>query len=159
MSAFLAKFAGGYVVCRVLYFALPDALLQALIHFAIAVPVAAIVGLVAPHEALRAIDANLVSPRATLEIVRGCAGAGVAFLLAAAIAAFPSGLKRKLRGVALGLAFVYALNALRIVGLYGVLAYRGEWFEILHLYIVPLGVIAAAAAFFGWWVLPRAAPA
>src|SRR5262245_18409404 len=158
VSAFLARFALGYVACHALYFALPDVIVQELIHAAIAAPAAAIIELWAPAEAVREVQGSLVSPRATLEIVRGCDGAGAAFLLGAAIVAFPSPWARRLQGVALGMAFVYLLNELRLIALYGVVAYRQDWFGLLHGYVVPIAVVAAAAAFFGWWMPPRVAP-
>ena len=156
---FLARFALGYLALYAAYAALPDATLQALIHAVIAVPAAVLLDTFAPGEAVRALHGSLVSPRATLEIVRGCDGAGAAFLLTAAIAAFPSSGTRKLQGVALGLALLYLINEIRIIGLYGVVAYHYDWFAILHGYFVPLAVIGAAAAFFTWWTLPRAARA
>jgi len=94
---------------------------------------------------------KLSSPRATLSIVRGCDGAGVTFLLIAAVLAFSAGWKYKLLGAAGALVLTYALNELRVVGLYFVAAYHSEWFGLLHDYLVPTLLIVACCIFFAAW--------
>src|SRR5262249_57829994 len=61
VSAVLAKFVLGYVACHVLYFSLPHAVLQELIHAAIAVPAAAVLDLCAPAGAGGAVVRPVVS--------------------------------------------------------------------------------------------------
>lgn len=157
---FLIAFAAAYVVGHVGYYAIPDQVLrEVVIHFGIVVPSTAAIDLVAPAERVVAQGHMLVSPRATLEVVRGCDGIGTALLLAAAIVAFPGGWSRKLGGLALGLALVYVANLVRIVGLYFVVAYRGDWFQFLHTYLVPVAFVALVAVFFAWWAARAAGTA
>lgn len=152
--AFLARFVAAYVAGHALYLAVPDALLRdGVIHYGIVVPAATTVSLLAPAEAARALGHVLSSPRAALEIVRGCDGIGVALLLAAAVLAYPATLKRKLLGLALGLGLVWAVNLARVVALYFVVAYRTDWFTLLHAYLIPVAFIALVAAYFAWWTL------
>ena len=74
------------------------------------------------------VDAHrLVSPRATLEVVRGCGGSGLLFLLVAAVLAFSASWRRKLVGLAAATAAVYVLNELRIVALYLLYTVLGAW--------------------------------
>src|SRR5512134_954118 len=86
---FLLLFVALYGVLHTLYFWLPDPVLRDVVHYyGIVKPGAAMIGLVSPGEQVSAVQGTLRSPRATLNIVRGCDGAGVAFLLIAAVAAF-----------------------------------------------------------------------
>ncbi len=135
-----------------------DLLHDSVFHYGLTVPSVALVEAISPTTDARAVANNIVSTRATLEIVRGCEGAGTMFLLAAAILAFPSTWARRIAGLALGLGIVHALNLARIVFLYFVVAYREPWFLIAHTYVAPLAVLAAVAAFFGWWVVRPDAP-
>jgi exosortase family protein XrtM len=107
----------------------------------------------APLEQILAVHNHLQSPRADLEIVRGCDGAGALFLLMAAILAFPAPFKRKLKGVVLGVLLMYSLNLIRISGLYFVVAYHKDWFLLVHTYLAPTLLIVLACLFFAWWAL------
>ncbi len=158
---FLAAFVLAYGVGHHAYFSIPDEVLRdTVIHFGMVAPSAWFLDLLAPAEQVMAEAHRLVSPRATLEVVRGCDGIGTALLVAAAILAFPASLRRKALGLALGLVLVYAVNLARMVGLYFVVAYRNDWFPLLHGYVVPIAFVAIVAAFFLWWVsreMPTAA--
>jgi exosortase family protein XrtM len=149
---FLALFVAGYALLHALYFLIPDALLRdAVYHWTIIVPGAVAINLLAPGEAVHGAGALLTSVRASLEVVRGCDGSGVAFLLVAAMAAFPSSWRRKLAGLAGALLLVYALNQARIVGLYFVAAYRNDWFVPLHVWFVPTLFVVLSALYFAAW--------
>jgi exosortase family protein XrtM len=156
---FLSGFAGLYTAFFLLYGLAPNDMLRDVVfHHGLTVPGAFLVELLAPDTPAQAVANTIVSPYARLEIVRGCEGAGTMFLLAAATLAFPAPWRRRLAGLALGLAVVHALNLARIVALYFVVAYREPWFLVAHTYVAPLTVLAAVSAFFGWWVLRGDAP-
>ncbi len=149
---FLLIFPAAYGVLHFLYFALPDRLLRDVVHYyAIVLPAAALLNFIAPHEAVSALHGSLRSGRASLEIVRGCDGAGVMFLLVAALIASAADIRRKLLGILGAISLIYILNELRVIALYFVVAYRNEWFGPLHNYFVPMLVIAASVLFFLWW--------
>jgi exosortase family protein XrtM len=151
---FLLGFATMYALLHCLYFALPDALLRDGVHYyGIVLPAAKIVNLLAPREAVSAAHGTLQSINASLSVVRGCDGAGLAFLLVAAVLASSARLKSKLLGVLGALLLAYGLNELRLVGLYFVVAYREAWFDPLHNYFVPILMILASAAFFFYWAV------
>ncbi len=149
---FVVVFATVYALLYALYFAVPDPILRDVVHYrAVVAPAAALVRLVAPDEPVTAAAGTLSSPRAALNIVRGCDGAGVAFLLLAAVLAFPAGPARKLAGALGALAFAWLLNLLRVAGLYFAAAYRHEWFNLLHNFLVPTFVIVLCCMMFAWW--------
>jgi exosortase family protein XrtM len=152
--SFVVRFVAAYVAGHSLYLAVPDAILRdGIIQYGIVVPAAVAVDLLVPAEAVRARGHVLSSPRAMLEVVRGCDGIGVALLLGAAVAAYPARVKHKLAGLAVGLGLVWAVNLARVVGLYFVVAYRNDWFTLLHAYLVPVAFIVIVAGYFAWWSL------
>jgi exosortase family protein XrtM len=158
---FLVLFVAVYAALHAAYFRVPDAVLREVVHFyGIVWPGAAVIQLASPGEQVVAVQGTLRSPKATLNIVRGCDGAGVAFLMVAAVVAFAGGWKRKLLGVAAALLLTYLLNQVRVVVLYFVAAYRYDWFNPLHNYLIPTFIIVVCCIFFAWWaawaIRPRA---
>ncbi len=155
---FVALFTLLYVVQHGVYQWLPDQFLADVAYrHGIVAGAASVIEWFAPGERV-AVDSNrLTSPRAVLEIVRGCDGSGVLFLLFAAVLALRAGPRHTATGLLGALLLVYLLNQLRVVGLYFVAAYRGEWFTPLHGYLAPTLFVVIAALYFAWWAarLPR----
>jgi exosortase family protein XrtM len=149
---FLLLFVGIYAALHAAYFAIPDRVLREVVHFyGIVRPGAAVIELAVPGEGVVAVEGTLRSPKATLNIVRGCDGAGVAFLLIAAVLAFAAGWKQKLLGITGAVVLTYVLNQGRVIGLYFVAAYRYDWFNLLHNYLIPTFIIVVCCMFFAWW--------
>lgn len=150
---FLLLFVTIYCVLEAGYFALPDAFLRDFVYRQGIVTVSAdIIHLLAPRETV-VVEANrLLSGTLSLEVVRGCDGAGAAFLMMAAMLAYPAGWRRRLIGVAAAVALVWAMNQVRIVGLYFVGAHHPSWFTPIHSYVAPTLMIALAASFFTAWL-------
>jgi exosortase family protein XrtM len=149
---FLAFFAMGYAFLEWLYFLIPDPILQDVIHhYGIVQPCADILSQFAPQEGVRVVQGMLVSPGATLSIVRGCDGSGVIFLLVSAILAFPTGWRGKRYGMLGAVVMVYGLNQARLIGLYYIAAYHMEWFMLVHTYILPMLFILVGVIFFAYW--------
>jgi len=150
---FLVKFAGIYVLLEVLYFTVPDDFLRDVVYHRGVVAVSAdIIHLATPQEPVVANANKLQSGTIALEIIRGCDGAGMGFLLISAILTFPALLSRKLAGSLAAIALAFVLNQVRIVGLYYVAAYKKSWFLPVHTYFAPTLMIAASCIFFAWWV-------
>lgn len=145
-------FFGIYAVFHTAYFQIPDEVLRDVVYYyGIGVFCSELISLIAPLEQVVAVQNHLKSPLADLEIVRGCDGAGALFLVMAAILAFPTTIKRKLVGLVLGVALMYSLNLIRISGLYFVVAYHRDWFQVIHTYLAPTLLIIMACLFFAWW--------
>jgi len=142
-----------------LYFLVPDAMLKDVLYPSLfGEPAAALIGWQWPEEAVAAASNRLTSARAALEIVRFCDGSGVLFIVIAAVLAFPASWRARVLGTLLGAALVYALNLLRLGGLYFVAAYHQPWFQALHTYFIPTLMIVLVALFYLGW-LARVAPA
>lgn len=96
-----------------------------------------------------------------VSIEPGCNGIEACIVLAAAIVAFPAGWRHKLRGLAVGLVAVQALNVVRVISLF----YLGQWndtvFRFAHEYLWQALIMLDVLVVWLWWVkgIPRAAPA
>ena len=149
---FLVIFGAVYLLFHTTYFLVPDAFLRDLVyHYGIVAISSDLINLCTPMEATSAIANKLISSKASLEIVRGCDGAGATFLLMAAILAFSAPWKQKLLGVAASLLLLYVINQLRVISLYFVVVYQRGWFQMLHTYFAPTLIIIVCCIFFVWW--------
>ncbi|WP_243221680.1 exosortase family protein XrtM [Methylobacter sp. S3L5C] len=110
-----------------------------------------LINMLAPLEQVLPQQNHLLSVKANLEIVRGCDGAGVLFLMVSAIVAFPSTWRRKLIGLLLSIGLIYLLNLLRIITLYFIIAYQPDWFLLVHAYLAPTLMIIVGCVYFVWW--------
>jgi len=152
LPAFVLAAVALFVTFYVAYLEIPDDVLRLAIYpNALGRPAAAVIDALVPAEHVR-VDANrLLADGTSLGIVRGCDGAGVLFLLVAAIAAYPAPRLARVRGALAACGFVYVLNEGRITLLYFVLAHRHLWFTTVHEYLLPTFLIAASCAFFMRW--------
>ncbi len=149
---FLLGFVAIYTCLHMLYFLVPDVFLSKVIyHYGIVSLSAVLINLIQAGEAVVADENFIKSSKAVLEVVRGCDGAGVLFLMSAAIVSFAAKWKMKLLGLIGAFLLFYLLNQLRIVGLYFVVAYQRELFAPLHTYFIPTLIIIIGCIFFAWW--------
>ena len=70
-----------------------------------------------------------------ISIESGCNGVEATLVLIAAMLAFPAPWPHRIRGIAIGVAAVQALNILRVVSLYYLGRWNGDAFEWAHLYV------------------------
>lgn len=120
-------------------------------------PAVYLVNLISPKAAAYAEGSRLKAPGGGINILNGCEGTEVLFLLYAALLAAPLAWRARVLGAGVATLFVYILNQARIVALF--FAYRSDagWFDALHGMIAPLVLIACALLFFLYW-LARYAP-
>jgi exosortase family protein XrtM len=86
-----------------------------------------------------------------LNILPGCEGTELFFLLIAGVIAFPATWRAKLAGLALGLPLVFALNVVRVAGLYVTVRDFPAQFELVHGYVAPTAFVALLGVFFLVW--------
>ena len=149
---FLLIFVAVYGVFQGLYFLIPYDILQNVIYHYGIVGVSADILNIFTNENVSAVENKLTSSKAILVIIRGCDGTGSLFLLCAAIIAFSATIKHKLYGLIIAALFLYAVNQIRIIGLYFVVAYQRDLFLLIHTYFAPTLIIAICALFFAWWI-------
>jgi exosortase/archaeosortase family protein len=142
---FIAVFAllqWGWSVAR-------DSWLERLVvHQATVVPAAALVRLLTPAIPAQAVAASIKAPGGGLNILNGCEGTEVMFLLAAALAAVRLSWRYRLPALLLGVALIFVLNQARILTLF--YTYRADrgLFDALHTAVLPVLLVAATAAYF-----------
>lgn len=147
-----ALFAGCYALLNYGYFQISDDLFANVIyHHGVVSICADFINWLAPLEQVLAKQNHLLSAKADLEIVRGCDGAGVLFLVVSAIVVFPSKFNHKLIGLLLGIGLIYLLNLVRISALYFVIAYHPAWFMVIHTYLAPTFMVVVGCSYFAWW--------
>lgn len=152
----LATFAAIYLALYAAYMGIPDRWLveQAYFHAIVGPGAAAIHALVAA-EPVQAVGNRLVSGDSTIEIVRGCDGAGVLFLILAAMAAVAAMRRATPRATLWGmlgaLAAVWAVNQARVVTLYFAVTRHPAWFVPLHTLVFPTLFVLLGLAYFTLW--------
>lgn len=145
-----------FIACYVLfdygYFKIPIDTFINIIYFHGVVTVCAdAINFITPLEQVFATGNHLLSSAADLEIIRGCDGAGVFFLLFSAILVFPAKFRTKLTGLVLGCILIYGCNLIRIIGLYFVVAHNPSLFSLVHSYIAPTLMVLVACGYFAYW--------
>ncbi len=107
-----------------------------------------------PEVDAHARGARIQAPGGGINVLNGCEGTEVLFLLWAALLAAPVSWRWRLQGAVLGLGWVFALNQLRLLALF--YSYREDRavFNLLHGLVAP-GVLVAATLLFVAWVHRR----
>lgn len=115
--------------------------------------------LLTPDLPVFAAGPRLTAPGGGINVLKGCEGTDVLFLLLAAFAVADLSWRRRLIGVLLGATLVYLLNQARVVALF--YAYRQDkaLFDLLHGTLGPLVlVVVVGLFFFAWLQQPAAEP-
>lgn len=120
-------------------------------------PAVALLALGWPELAARAAGSRIVSPSASINVLNGCEGTDIAFLLVAGMVVAPLAWRWRVAGLLVGLPLVFALNQARVLALYHALRLDPSWFERLHGIVAPLVLVLAVGLFFFAW-LERFAP-
>lgn len=149
VAAFLALFAAlqwGYSAQR------GGALERLVIDVATVQSAATLIGWLTPEIGAHADGTRIKAQGGGLNVLNGCEGTDVAFLLTAAMLAAPIGWRARLLGLLAGLPLVFVLNQVRVLTLF--YTYRGsrDWFDLLHGAIAPLVLVVAVGGFFTYWL-------
>lgn len=151
---FLLLFTGFYCLFHFLYYQIPDAVLKNVVyHYGIAQVSAWLINFLSITEHVHVVQHKLISSQASLEIVRGCDGSGLLFILSAAMLAFPGKWRLRILGALIAIGMTYVFNSLRILLLYYVVAYESQWFTLVHSFLAPTFLIVVATLFFSGWIV------
>lgn len=115
-------------------------------------PAAALLGAVDPSLGVTASGPRLVAAGGGLNVLNGCEGTDIAFLLSSAMAVAPLSAARRFVGAAAGLALVFILNQARIIALFYAYREQPSSFDLLHGFVAPLTLVVACTAFFLFWL-------
>lgn len=111
----------------------------------------ALIDLATPEVHAVAAGTRIRAPGGGINILNGCEGVEVLFLLVAALCAFPLSPRRRLAGIVAGALFVFAINQVRILALFYAFRADKSLFALLHGTVAPVVVIALTGAFFLAW--------
>lgn len=95
---------------------------------------------------------RIVAPGGGLNVMFGCEGTDVVFLLTAAFVVFKPRWRARLAGLAAGLLWVFLLNQWRIVALFYSFRADRELFDLVHTTAAPLLMIVLTGLFFHLWL-------
>jgi exosortase family protein XrtM len=111
-----------------------------------------VINTITPAAQAHAQGTRIVAPGGGLNVLLGCEGTDVVFLLVAAFCVFAMPWRWRLGGMLLALLIAYALNLIRIVGLF--YAYRSDasLFDLLHTAGAPLLMVACSGLYFHAWL-------
>lgn len=134
------------------YHQIPDSTLREKIYpTVIGHPAEKVIMAMTPDRVVKVRDNQILAKGVSLNIVRGCDGSGVWFMLLAAVLGFGAKLRDTLIGLLLGTLTVYVINQVRIVGLFYLIEYDRTLFPAVHTYYAPTLIIFLIAGFFLWW--------
>ena len=115
-------------------------------------PAVDMIHLVTPAIPARAVGNQIIAPGSGLVIKIGCEGVEALFILIAALLSVPMRWRATLGGIINGSVLIYAVNELRILGLFYAFRTDKALFQLLHGTIAPLLLIAIAGAFYYFWL-------
>ena len=118
------------------------------IHEATVKPATMLVQFITPDAHARPVAASIKAPGGGLNILNGCEGTEVMFLLAAAFAAVRMNWRHKLIGLGMGLGLTFVLNQARILALFYAFRNDRHMFDLLHTTVLPALLVAAIAVYF-----------
>jgi len=103
-------------------------------------------------QSCQADGTTIRSPQFAITIKRGCDALEPSWLFCAAVLAFPAPWRRRLPGMAVGVAAILTLNLVRIVSLYFIGIHFPGFFETMHLEIWPVVFIIVALLLWFVWI-------
>lgn len=115
-------------------------------------PAAWLIDRLTPEVAVQAVGSRLKAPGGGINIINGCEGTEVVFLIVAAMLVAPMAWRWRLLGVVAGSLLVFISNQGRILSLF--YAYRADkpLFDLLHGIVAPVLLILVTIIFFVWWL-------
>lgn len=120
-------------------------------HLTVA-PAAWLINLLDPEVGVLAMGSKLRAPGGGINVLNGCEGTDVLFLLVAGLLISPLSWRARLAGALVGAALVFALNQVRVVALFYAFRADRELFGLLHGVVTPVVLIAAIAIFYMIWL-------
>lgn len=110
----------------------------------------ALVNHITPQVAARAHGARIQAAGGGINVLNGCEGTEVLFLLWSALLAAPLSWRWRLQGAVLGAAWVFGLNQVRLLALFYSHRNDRSMFDLLHGLVAPAVLVAATLLFVAW---------
>jgi exosortase family protein XrtM len=110
------------------------------------------VNFISPTFASYAQGTHMTSSAGGINVVSGCEGVEVMFLLIAAIIISPLRLRAKIACMLIGLFYVFFLNQIRLVVMFYAVREHKQLFELVHGIIAPIILVAFTGLFLAFWI-------
>lgn len=107
----------------------------------------AVINAITPDMQAVAAGSRITAPGGGLNVLNGCEGTEVLFLLVAALMAYPMSWRWRGIGLLGGTALVFVLNQCRLLALFYSYRLERAWFDQLHGLIAPMTLIVLTLAF------------
>lgn len=105
-----------------------------------------------PAVGVEAVGSRLRAPGGGINVLNGCEGIDVVFLLASALLVGPLSWRHRLTGLLIGGSLVFVLNQARVLALFYAFRSDKALFDLLHGIVAPLLLVVATGAFFAVWL-------
>lgn len=115
-------------------------------------PAAWLINHITPEIAVQAAGTRLKAAGGGINILNGCEGSEVVFLLAAAMMVAQLRMKWRLLGIGIGSVAILGCNQVRILALFYASRSDKALFELLHGIVAPVALILVATVFFIFWL-------
>jgi len=149
-----------FAIMQTLYGATRGTWLERLVIDRMTVQTAAwLIDIATPAINVTAVGSRLRAAGGGINVLNGCEGTDVMFLMACAVFVAPLAWRHRMIGLVIGGFMVFALNQIRILALFYAFRSDKALFDILHGVIAPVLLIMAIAAFFVFWMNRYAATA
>ena len=149
----LAVFLGIFAALQGIYGAAKGGWFEHLVIDRLTVQSAALViDYASPELGVEPSGSKLKAPGGGINVLNGCEGMDVVFLVTAAMLVAPISWRARLLGILCGTLVVLVLNQARVIALFYAFRSDRSLFDMLHGVVSPLLLIVAASGFFIAWL-------
>lgn len=155
----LALFAAAFALLQLAWQALRGTRVEwIVVHDCTVGPAVALVNWLTPSVHARAVKFSMAASGGGINIVNGCDGTEVAFMMTAAFLVARGASIARLIGFLFGIIIVFLVNQVRILVLFYAYRAGGTWFDTLHGSVTPVAVILVVSFYFYGWLILSSSP-
>jgi exosortase/archaeosortase family protein len=129
-----------------------SALAHVVVDRGVVIPTAAIGAALTPAFGIHALGHRLLGFSGGINVVNGCDGMEILFLLVAGFVVAPLPWRARLLGTLAGIPVVYLLNLARILVLFYTRHADIKVFDVIHGIVTPVLMVVSIAAFYYAWL-------
>ena len=111
-----------------------------------------LINMFTPQVRALAQGTHIASSGGSINVLNGCEGIEVVFILIAAMLVAPLTWRSKLLGILAGVSYVFAMNQIRLVAMFYAIRTNRQLFETVHGLVGPILLVAITGLFFAYWL-------
>ena len=124
-------------------------------HFVIGdltvVPTATLINVITPEVGVKAMGNQLRALGGGINVMKGCEGTEIMFMLVASFSAVVMPWRRRLAGLGIGILMVFCLNQVRLVVLFYTYRSDPSLFKLIHGTLGPIALVAIVGLYALYW--------